>query len=220
MQIGVDSMMLGAWTETQKINKILDVGTGCGLLTFMCAQRNQECEIHGIDISKEAIEEAEENRLNSPWPEQISFWHKNLKSFEPPVKYDLIISNPPFFNKQSLQSVDEARAKARHSSELCLVDIFNFASQNLSEDGKFSMVLPYQEFDAVQQLAFQYKFKIQRLSTVKPKEHKPPHRILLQLGREAKDLDVTEITIRRLDGSYTDSYKKLTHEYYLDAKVV
>jgi len=160
------------------------------------------------------------DRLKSPWPEQISFWQKNLKSFEAPVKYDLIISNPPFFNKHSLQSLDEARAKARHNSELCLNDIFDFASENLSEKGKFSLVLPYQEFEAVQQLAVQHNFKIQRLSTVKPVEHKPPHRILLQVGRLEKELDVTEITIRRLDGSYTDSYKRLTEDYYLDSKVV
>lgn len=214
MKIGVDSMLLGSWTEVKDAKSVLDIGTGCGLLSFMCAQKNDHCVVEGIDINSDAIIEAEENRALSPWPDRINFKKQDLKLFNPTLKYDVIISNPPFFNKESLHSSNNARAKARHTIELELEDIFDFAFRHLSEEGTLNMVLPYHEYEKVQKLAFNNGLKVQRLSIVKPKEHKPAHRVLLELGKTTKQPKVDEIIIRKLDGGYTKTYKILTEAYY------
>lgn len=214
MQIGVDSMLLGAWTDVSNCKNVLDIGTGCGILTFMCAQNNDEAQYKGIDISESAINEANENRINSPWSDNIDFSLENLKAFTPNQSLDLIITNPPFFNKESLVSPNAKRANARHMIELELEDIFKFANNHLAENGRLSMVLPFEEFQKVQQMTCKYKFRINRLATVKPKEGKDAHRILVEIGSDPLKLDVSEIVIRDTDNTYTPAYRQLTQPYY------
>ena len=214
MPIGVDSMLLGAWTEINEQGRVLDIGTGCGILAFMCAQKNQDSQILGIDISESAIQEANENRLNSPWSQNLLFKTCNLKQFNPQEKFDLIITNPPFFNKSSLQSEDRERALARHSEELELEDIFKFTRNHISEKGRLSMVLPFEEFKRVQQMTCKYKFRINRLTTVKPKSEKSPNRILAEIGSDPEKLDVSEIVIRDSNNQYTAYYRELTQDFY------
>ncbi len=214
MQIGVDSMLLGAWTDVSNCKKVLDIGTGCGILSFMCAQSNENAHITGIDISDSAVLEANENRINSPWSNNIHFELGNLKNYVPKQRFDLIITNPPFFNKQSLQSPNSERAKARHMEELELEDIFKFTHEHLAPNGRLSMVLPFDEFQKVQQMTCKYKFRINRLATVKPKVEKDAHRILVEIGTDPNKLDVSELVIRDLDNTYTPEYQALTQDFY------
>lgn len=216
MQIGVDSVLLGSWVRTNFANRILDIGAGCGLLSFMCAQQNPNSKVTGIDISSKAIEEAELNRKNSEWADRMDFHERDVRLYQPTMSYDLIISNPPFFNEENMLSADEERARARHTLELKLSDIFEFASQYLADKGTLNMVLPYHEYGDVMRMAIQYGFKVQRLCVVKPKEHKPAHRLLLEVGRYGNQPEVEEVIIRKLDNTYTNHYKDLTKDFYLD----
>ena len=214
MPIGVDSMLLGAWAKAHSAQRILDIGCGCGILSVMCAQENRNCFITGIDISESAIEEAEYNRLNSPWPDQMEFKLADLKEYQPNTKIDYIISNPPFFNVGNLQNKDKETANARHQNELSIEDIFKFANEHLSDNGVLSMVLPYHQFELVQQMTSKYHFVFNRLTTVKPKEHKPVNRILVEIGKKAAPVSVDELIVRRLTDDYTQEYKQLTSKFY------
>jgi len=214
MPIGVDSMLLGAWTQSQNIKNVLDIGTGCGILAFMCAQKNKDAQIIGIDISDAAISEANENKFNSNWAHKMHFETRDLKQYTPENKFDLIITNPPFFNKTSLQSQNRERALARHNEALKLEDIFKFAKEHLAKNGRLSMVLPFDEFQKVQQMTCKYKFRVNRLATVKPKPEKTAHRILVEIGMDPNQLDVSELIIRNSENDYSLSYKELTQDFY------
>lgn len=217
MPIGVDSMLLGSWVDCSNAKTILDIGTGCGLLAFMCAQRNAETRIIGIDISEEAIVEAEENRLSSPWPKRMRFIQKDLLHYKLDNSIDLIISNPPFFDSKNMVSPNEERALARNQIALDLKDIFTFAQSHLSPNGKLALVLPIDAFEKIESLTNHFKLSIHRNCTIFPKANKPAHRMLLEITKSKKPVINSAMKIRTETGAYTDEYKILTQEFYLNA---
>jgi tRNA1Val (adenine37-N6)-methyltransferase len=214
MPIGVDSVLLGSWVQLNRVKNILDIGTGCGLLSFMCAQKNSNCNIIGIDISQSAIDEAVENAKSFPLSKKIGFKQISLIEYTPEYKIDFIISNPPFFDKQSQQSKIEARANARHNNSLNLADLFDFASHHLSSQGKMALVLPIINLEEVIELSSQLDLHLTRLATVFPKVGKSPHRIAIEVSRTNTQLQESDIFIRDEKGKYTTQYIALTEDFY------
>jgi len=222
MPIGIDSMLLGGWCLPPTDGNILDVGTGCGLLAFMCAQKSPNAFITGIDISKNAIEEAEGNRLQSAWHKRMQFLTQDLKNHQPSVPFDFIISNPPYFdlNKNTAQSHNEERANARHQNQLSLEDLILFASSHLTDKGKLALVLPYALWNALMDLLLKHNFIIERALFVQPTLDKPINRFLVEISKlNSTDSSISDnssntLVLRENNGAYTDAYKKLTEAFY------
>lgn len=218
MKIGTDGVLLGAWADIEGDSRILDVGTGTGLIALMLAQRNASAEIVGVDISCEAIEEARDNFLNSPWATRLSATLGDVCSFESADKFDHIVSNPPYF-VDSLHSPDKLRTMARHTSSLKFEDLVASAVRLLCPGGRLSVILPAE-------CAMQFRFAafgrlwLRRQLNVVTKAGDTPRRTLMEFCLTDKPMmpAITTLTMRHSDSTYTDEYRHLTEDFYISLK--
>jgi tRNA1Val (adenine37-N6)-methyltransferase len=218
MKVGVDSVMLGAWADVVQAKNILDVGTGCGLLALMLAQRNDNATITAIDIDENAALQAAENVQNSIWKNRIEVQNITLQQFANTTdkRFDLIICNPPFF-VNSLQTPDKQRTTARHATDLTHEDLIFCAKKLLTEQGKLSLILPVKEAGNCLAIAELSALFCNRKTTVFPKPNAAPKRILLELGGiEAAIPHNDAITILATNGKeFTPEYTELVKDFYL-----
>lgn len=217
MKVGTDAVLIGAWTNVDNATTVLDIGTGCGIIALMLAQRTaNSAHIHAVELDHESFIQAGENFINSPWPERLFVHHTSIQTFEPSLKYDLIISNPPFFNK-SLQPPDERRGYARHTSSLSFSDLIRAVDRLLTSEGRFNVILPFHEGLEFMSLAETSRFVCTRQWKVKSKDHKPWERWLMEFRRNADKADIIEygeIVISGNDGHWSDDYIRMTKEFY------
>ena len=143
MKIGTDGVLIGSFASTYSAKKVLDIGTGCGIIALMVAQKTLG-EIHAIDIDQDSVKQAEENFRNSPWPGYFKIFHASLQDFSPPedILYDLIVCNPPFF-ENSLKSSTKSRSLARHNDTLKPGELFFYSRKLLSENGVLITIFPF-----------------------------------------------------------------------------
>ena len=215
MPIGTDSVLLGSWVALQHSKHILDVGTGCGLLALMCAQRSENSQITGIDISEKAINESKENATQSPWSNRIKFVHTSLQKHISQAPLDLILSNPPYFDSKGLKSKNTERAHARHNSKLPLDILFEYAFKNLSLKGSLALVLPYSCLQELQELAEENKLHCSRMLRIRPHPNKAFNRLLIAFTKRPRETDTQNLSIRTEQGQYSPEYSQLTQEFYL-----
>lgn len=150
MPIGVDAVLIGAWANAEG-KRILDVGTGCGVIALMLAERNRNAEIVGIDIHSPSIEEATQNFHCSPWNERILARHATFKEIvEEGGEWDCIVSNPPYFDA-GVKVTDDARVRARHVGELSPMNLVADSCKILGKDGRLSMIFPYEMADCIEE---------------------------------------------------------------------
>lgn len=214
MKIGTDGTLLGAWTNVSGAHHIVDIGTGTGVIALMLAQRNPTAKITGIEICEQAVIDAEYNVKKSPWSTRVSIINTSLQTFAPNQKYDLIVSNPPFF-ENSLKSPSGKRSTARHTDSLSYLDILQFASDNLIDDGRLSMILPIENAQNCIEKAQEFDLHLERECTVRPTPNKKPHRKVFELSKKAQNPIKETLTIetgKRHD--YTAEYIALTKEFY------
>lgn len=219
MKVGTDSVLLGAWADVEKSQQILDIGTGCGLLALMTAQRS-EGEITAIDIHEASVIQAEENFKQSPWAVRLQVQHISLQNFSETanIKFDHLITNPPYFIN-SLKSPDNGRSTARHTDELPLKSLVKLSSLLLTDSGKLSVVFPFAESQILISLAAESSLSIKRQLIIIPKQGKEPNRILLEFTKKpVKNMKIAKLTIRDLNGKYTQEYIDLTESFYLKLK--
>ena len=218
MKIGTDGVLLGAWADIEDDSRILDVGTGTGLIALMLAQRNASAEIVGVDISREAIEEARDNFLNSPWATRLSATMGDVCSFLSDTMFDHIVSNPPYF-VDSLHSPDALRTMARHTSSLKFEDLVASAQRLLRPGGRLSVILPAE-------CAMQFRFAafgrlwLRRQLNVVTKAGATPRRTLMEFCLTAEPMmpSVATLTMRHSDSTYTDEYRHLTEDFYISLR--
>lgn len=217
-KIGTDGVLLGAWAPLPKsVNYILDIGTGSGLLALMLAQRtNIGYSIDAIDIDNNAVTQAEINFKNSPWRSKLHIHHASLQQFNPTFNYDVIVSNPPFFDK-ALKSMQHDRNLARHNDCLSLHDLFFHVSTMLNKNGIFSMIYPYNRKEETLQAARQNNLYPFTITNIKGHETTPYKRVLLAFVKNSAEVKFIEeeLIIEQSRNCYTDSYKKLTQDFYL-----
>ena len=214
MKIGTDGILLGAWVKANNKKHGLDIGTGTGVIAIMQCQKNDTINMDAIDISKNAIADAEINFKNCPWKNRLSLGHKDLNKFQPIKKYDFIVSNPPYF-KDSLKPENSERTKARHSASLDLIDIFNFCKTYLSKKGTLNLILPHDQANSCKIIAKQFNFHTSRECLVYPKPNKNPHRVLFEFQEENVPFQAEEIIIEDNGRhQYSKYYKKLTRDFY------
>ncbi|PKP48137.1 MAG: tRNA (adenosine(37)-N6)-methyltransferase TrmM [Bacteroidetes bacterium HGW-Bacteroidetes-11] len=216
MKVGTDSVLLGAWADVEKSQQILDIGTGCGLLALMAAQRCG-AEITAIDIHQPSAAQAQHNFKLSSWAERLHVHCISLQDFAKTEtnKFDHLITNPPYFIN-SLKSPDNGRNTARHNDELPLKSLVEFSAQLLTDAGRLSVVFPFADSQLLINLAEESSLSIKRQMIIIPKQGKEPNRILLEFTKgQAENTESATLAIRDYRGEYTQEYIKLTANFYL-----
>ena len=215
MKVGTDGVLLGAWADAgPHVREILDVGTGSGLVAIMLAQRC-EADITGIDIDAEAVGQASENGLSTPWKNRLHFERADALSYEPRKPFDLIVSNPPFF-ANDLQCPEKRRNNARHSQSLPLDILAGRAAEWLREGGEFCVILPSDMADPFVMQGWERGLNLCKRCYVHTVAGTSPKRALLCLKKgDAPYPESTRLYVRGQDGAYTEEYRRLTEAYYL-----
>jgi tRNA1Val (adenine37-N6)-methyltransferase len=218
MKIGTDAVLLGAWAPCDNETRILDIGTGSGILALMMAQRNLKTEIDAVEIDPDAAALAHQNILLSPWTDQVHIFNSSIQEFPTgkQPQYSLIISNPPFFIN-SLKAPDKARNTARHNDTLPLSDLFENTSKQLTENGKAAFIIPADAFENWKQEAAGFNLHPSVVTWVKSSLEHKAHRVLVTFTRRIKQLvPENEFIIYISRSVYSDEYKQLTKEFYLN----
>lgn len=218
MKIGTDAVLLGAWTPIENNPfSILDIGTGTGIIALMLAQRSSAEQIDALEIDEEAYEQATDNFENSPWNDRLFCFHAALDEFveEPEDEYDLIVSNPPFYS-EDYKSENEQRDLARFQDAMPFEDLIEAAALLLSENGIFSVIIPFKEestFLAIAKEQELYPLKITRIKGTPTSEIK---RSLLAFSRnKITPFPIDELIIETARHIYTPEYIELTQDFYL-----
>lgn len=216
MKVGTDGVLLGAWANCENIEQVLDIGTGTGLIALMIAQRSSST-IDAVEIDEVTCKQAIDNVKRSPWKDRINIMHQSFQNFSKTTKksYDLIVSNPPYF-QNSLFAQDHKRTDARHNSNLELEDIISASMKLLNDKGKLNLILPYLEGTMFIVKAAEYGLYCVRQTKVLPKPKTEPKRLLLEFMKTKKPLDEQEIIIElNKRHEYSEAYKNLTKDFYL-----
>lgn len=216
MKVGTDGVLLGAWADIANANRILDIGTGTGVIALMLAQRNATALIDAIEIDTPSAKQAELNAEKSPWHGRVSIINKSFQDFvaESSHKYDLIVSNPPYFD-QSLKSPFEHRTLTRHNDTLPYDELLKGIASLLAVNGKFCGVFPYTEGNVFVAKAASYGLFCNKRLNIQSKPNRNTLRMLIQLEMEKKPIEESTLCIHNSEGNYTDEYKQLTADFYL-----
>ena len=204
MKVGTDGVLLGAWANGGK--RILDAGTGTGIIALMMAQRYPNAVVTAIDVDEGAAKQAQQNVAQSPFAQQITVLHNTLQEHQ--GEYDAIISNPPFFI-DSLAAPDEQRNVARHTQTLTYTELMQAAWRLLSDEGELSVVVPFDYRKRMEDEAIFVGFFPSKVCAVKTTERKPAKRYLLSFKKHPCRCEQEQLTI----GS--ERYQELTTEFYL-----
>lgn len=215
MKVGTDGVLLGAWCDVTGALRVLDVGTGCGLIALMVAQHNQDATVTAIDIDQDAICEAEVNIANSPWSNRIEALCADFNDFVAQDKFDLIVSNPPFFT-ENVMAPDRSRNLARHSVSLTMEQLIAQSKSLLAENGRLAFISPVEQELYIRTCVLKSAMSINRLAKVVPVEGGAPKRLMWELVKDTVETIEDQITIKLADGSYTQQYIKLTRDFYLN----
>ena len=220
MKVCTDSCLFGAWMVEQlklmqiNIEHALDIGTGTGLLSMMLAQES-EGKIIGIDMDSEAVMQARENVTASIFNRRIELLEHRLQDFESPRFFDLVFSNPPFFEGQ-LISTDKRRNHAMHATELSTEDLLDGMSRWMATEGWGALLLPaYRELE-VKKMLFDRNFFIHKEAYVCQTEKHDPFRILWLFSRKVPECYYSECIQIKQDGAHSSRFKGLLQPYYLN----
>ena len=214
LKVGTDAVLLGAAvTLLPEDQYALDLGTGTGVIALMVAQRSPQLQITGIDIDEASALEAAENFANSPWAERLTALHQDALSFHPKHSFDLIVSNPPYF-ESSLKNPNQREATARHNDSLSLNSICRIACEQLSEQGRISLILPADSLVKLRRTAASWGLYPFRILMIHTTEKKPAKRIIVELSRR-KVTPNEEKLVLLSSGEKTAEYIALTQEFYL-----
>ena len=216
MKVGVDSVVLGAWTNAEKAKLILDIGAGTALLSLMLAQKS-EAKITAIEIDENSYHQAVENVENSKWKTRVDIIHSSFQEFanETKTKFNLIICNPPYF-VNSLKSPEQNRNTARHDDNLSLYDLFSGSKGILTEKGSLNLIYPYLQKNDLLSIAEKYGFYPVKLLILRGNKNKEPNRIIVEFKLNGENVKEEILCIRDLDNNYTAEYKELTKDYCLN----
>lgn len=217
MKIGTDGVILGAWVSVSRARRIVDVGTGSGLLACMLAQRSAQVLIDAIEIEPAAAQEASENVERSPWNGQIRVFPFSLESFlkETSERYDLLVSNPPFFSA-STKPADPKRSLARHAEGLSAAALVEAADRLLHPEGRLAVVYPPREAEIFLATARNYGFSCIRRLRLSSRESKPVRRWFVELQRHAGICqDETLCIYKAGEEGETEAYIELVKDFLL-----
>ena len=217
MKVGTDGVLLGAWCPVENAHQVLDVGTGCGVIALMIAQRSKRAIIDAIDIDGGAIEEASANFANSPWGDRLTAHLADFNALPSEIagrRYDLIVSNPPYFDNGVLPD-GAARIQARHTQTLGYRQLIEGAANLLTDDGMLAIITPTDAENTIIEAATFASLPVRRKSRVIPVEGAAPKRTLWVMSLGKLDYIKNSITIADKNGAFTQKYVELTGAFYL-----
>lgn len=213
MKVSTDGILLGAWAKLVSGQRALDIGTGTGLLALMCKQRAANLVITAVEIDEPAYIQAKQNIANSPWPD-IALFHQSIQNFAADELFDVVISNPPYFNN-SLKGDDTARNAARHTDGLSFSQLIAAFKRLTHHAALFNLILPSSEAQLFIAQASAQGLYLQHLCLVQTKKTKPATRSLMCFGYQEVDCNPQHLIIHNEDGQYSDDFVKLCKDFYL-----
>jgi len=214
MKIGTDGVLLGAWAKTAHPRRILDVGTGTGIIALMLAQRYPQGLIDALEIEANAAEQARYNFQLSPWHERLQLIQTDFNKFQTSDRYDLIVSNPPYFDENYLSN-DAGRNLARHNSHLRLENLLKKSKNLLNPQGSIQLILPVQKEYELKQITGNINMYLKKITYVKGRKELPAKRILVQITNIPYLTQNHILVIEKARHQYTAEYITLTRDFYL-----
>lgn len=227
-KVGVDGVLVGSWATVRDTDcRILDAGCGCGIISLMMAQRQPSADIYGIDIDEEAISEASENGYKSPWGDRLHFSKRDFSELTGgdatslfPHDFDLIISNPPFFDS-GVDPTESMRMTARHSGSLSPSVLLRNAGNLLKDNGRLAFIAPFISSTRHEDDARNNGWMILRKCIVRGRRELQPKRVIYELAKQScsteytSDLTIEQLVIEESPGVYTQDYIQLGQPFYL-----
>jgi tRNA1Val (adenine37-N6)-methyltransferase len=217
MKVGTDGVLLGAWASALHVKDILDIGTGTGLIALMLAQRNHAAQIDALEIDANACEQARLNFKQNEWMYRLRVIEDNLQHYSRSAskKYDLLVSNPPFFNN-ALKNECQKKALARHTDSLSFQDLLHGVKLLLQPNGLFCVVLPADEKEKFIHLAIKEGLFLKNILLVKPTPVKQPKRVLMEFSFHKLEVSEHIMVVEEFGRhGYSEAYKELTKDFYL-----
>ncbi|QYQ95890.1 tRNA1(Val) (adenine(37)-N6)-methyltransferase [Riemerella anatipestifer] len=210
-RVGTDAVLLGALTTVENIETALEVGCGTGIISLMVAQRNPSCSIIAIDIDENTSNLAQENFDNSIYHKQLKAININFKEYQPKQKFDLIFSNPPYFEANSSDKDKIARQRLTLDFE-CLIER---STQLLSKNGIFSVIIPAEYEKSFTQICKIHSLFPQKKINIKGIEHNPKKRVILEFSFSKKEIKDEDFIIEKSPRQYSDQYLEATKDFHI-----
>jgi tRNA1Val (adenine37-N6)-methyltransferase len=215
-RVGTDGVLLGALANVNNASRALEVGTGTGLISLMLAQRNLNAEFLGIDINEEAVNLTQLNFENSPFKPRLKNIHQDYKTFKTEEKFDLIVSNPPYF-----EASDSDKDKiARQTVELNFSQLISKSSKLLSRDGIFSVIIPVEAESGFIEICEENRLFLIRKINIKGIENSKTKRVILEFSLTQDIFTESEFIIEKSPRQYSDQYLEFTKEFHIFKKEV
>lgn len=216
MKVGTDGVLLGAWADVTNSNRMLDIGTGSGVIALMLAQRSASTtQIDAVEMEAADANQAKENFTKSPWCTKLTIIHSPIQEFKPNQGYDLIVSNPPFFINSFLPP-SKNRSSARHTQTLDYTDLLKATNELLTKVGRFCVVLPTQEGHNFQAMAKTVGLHLNRATAFFSKRTKPQERWLFEFTYQDVPTRRDHLILYDDSENWSTEYKELTSDFYLD----
>ena len=214
MKVGTDAVLIGAWADLGGAIHVLDVGTGCGVIALMAAQRtSDDSHIDAIDIDAASVVQANNNFASSPWAARLNAYRADINDYSRPHPYDVIVTNPPFY-QEDVMPPTVVRAAARHTHLLSFDQLMLSASRLLSASGSIALITPTQARDAVTAAATFAGLHLWRFTTVHSVDGTVAKRLLWQWSKQPCPT-CRDTLILTEGGEYTAQYRTLCHDFYL-----
>jgi len=221
MKVCTDACLFGAFAANRlplTAHRLLDIGTGTGLLSLMLAQKNLNAVIDAVEIDEAAAEQAKENFNNSPWKERLNVHNTSIQKFANPLiyqsKYDVIFCNPPFF-ENDLKSENKQRNLALHSNALSLEELISIVDSLLEKDGSFFCLLPFHRTKHFEELLMKSKLCVKEKVLIKQTPTHDYFRTMFWIDKFSTVFTQSEIIIMKEKNEYSKGFRKLLGEYYL-----
>ena len=217
MKVTTDSVLLGAWVNIEGAKRILDIGAGSDIVAIMLGQRTSGASIDAVEIEETACVQARENMLATPWASCMNVINSAIQDFakQKPTKYDLIVSNPPFFTGGTFSS-NQQKASVRHTIKLPHSDLLSAARSLLAPEGRFCVILPLIEGLRFVEIAASYHLHCTRQVEVLPKLGKTVERLLLQFEYTSKKLSTEQLVVLDNNSEYSSDFVAITKDFYLN----
>ncbi|MCG2792352.1 MAG: methyltransferase [Weeksellaceae bacterium] len=210
-RVGTDAVLLGALADVSEAKNVLEVGTGTGIIALMIAQRDRKAQILAIDINPEAVNISQTNFSNSPFAERIKSQFQDLKTFETEEKFDVILSNPPYFEINA----SGKDILARQQLELDFSVLIQKSSQLLSEKGLFAVIIPVESEKEFTQICSKNNLFLQRKVSIKGVKTARPKRLVLEYSSAKSQPKIENFVIEKSPRIYSDEYFELTKDFHL-----
>jgi tRNA1Val (adenine37-N6)-methyltransferase len=217
MRVGTDAVLFAQWVDVMSSDNALDIGTGSGVIPLILAQKGVG-SVDAVELDSDSYEEANLNFSISVYSDRLSVVQNDVRDYAAnnEKKYDLIVSNPPFY-ASDVKPIKEKKVMARHVSTLSFKDLLVAAKKMMKEDARFALVLPFYESRLFIKEAESLGFYLQKEFLISPIEGKEPNRVNMQFVlNEVESVETVLFTIRNKDYSYTDEYKEFLKDFYLD----